>query len=1705
MKRKSLLFLLLMALGLPWAANAQETVTIGNGTSGGSQTPFNSLYGYSFTEQIYPASAITIDDETVAGTITEIRFYLNQSYTDQEMVHDIVVYMKNVTRETFTSSTDYEPVTTSDIVFDGQWTIPMNYTGWLSITLDTPFEYDGESNLMVAMDENTSGYKTRYFRYTSVTNSGISFYSDSNNPDPYNLDSFSGSKSLRSNRADMQLVIELPSTDCPNPKTLVASDVTAHGATMTWTMDDETGDYQFNLEYKKTTEGENEWERIGLGNTRTYTLTGLDAETEYNVRIQTACDPENTHWKNLIPNLTTEVACPAPTNLGVTDGSITANEATVTWTGTSNSYVVMIGEENLILNANFEDNAIPAAFTNSTSYPWTVTAGGANGSSYCATPGNKGANSSTSDLTYQVTGPCTVSFMAKVSSESGWDKGSFRIDDTEKFNISGTQDWTSYSYELTEGTHTLVWRYYKDSSGASGSDLFYVDDIVVSAGVASWTEYTTTAQTYTFANLTPNTSYQVKVKGNCGSEGYSAEVGPVSFTTEVSCTAPTGLAIVEGYPTAHEVAFTWDNEEGATWQYYILCGSYDPTFVPTDANFANNNLSTNVKSFTELPAESNGTFWLRKKCGDSDYSDIVSLNFQTLVACTAPTGLAMVEGYPTAHGVSFTWNAEEGEMFQYAMLHGTVTDFSDVNWGQAEETNSASWSNLYADYNYTLALRKACGDVDGYSQVVSIPFRTLQEPVSVPFTDDFEDGQKWVFVNGNLTNAWAYGEATNNGGTHAMYISNDGGTSNAYNNSSAAMVYATKLFTFEDGIYVFSYDWKANGESSWDYLRVALVPASVTLTAATSVPSGFSTTTLPDGWIALDGGSKLNLKSDWQSFASDETEIAAGTYMMVFAWKDDTSSGSNPPAAVDNVSITKITCPTPTDLAYSNVKSNKVDLTWTSDAQAWQICINDATNALVDVSANEVTIEEGVVTYTLTDLTEETAYTVKVRANCGSEDGVSAWTEAVSFTTVAACSVEDVTISNIGHYTADVNWTGESAEGFTVKYREAASEDALFTEDFEDAASFANWTFTSMNTANNIASGKAGRLPEGAHNGSYGFRFSSYTSADDYNQYLVSPELSVTGELKFYAKQYGSGDDIYVGYSTTTNDLDAFTWDETALALTTSWQEFTHELPTNVKYIAFHYYGNYKYYAYVDDITIGAFEVPAGEWQTVTTDENTANLNGLTAGTKYDLTVAPNCDETLASEIQQFTTVSENLKYFITEGDWGTAANWEPAGAPTIDQTVELRANATITGEAEAKSIAGTGTGEGTYTLTIDGGKLKHLNSGVRATVKKHINGYGTGVNADGKPSGYYLITNPITSSFTPSADNGFLVGNYDLYSWDYMQDLEWRNYEASAFTTINSGAYGYLYANENGTTLTYTGTINAYTGNKYRSASVATNPENYDFPSWYLLGNPYLYDAYLAGASTNGVALPYIKMNVDGDGFENVAAGTPIEPMQGFFYQGVTGATSAYVVTYEPTVQDEGKLNMNLRRGNKQLDNAILVFGGNQQLGKMTFRANSSKIYMPVEGKDYAITTAESNMGEMPVSFKAETNGSYTLSFNAEEVTFAYLHLIDNLTGIETDLLANPSYSFEASTTDYASRFKLVFATGNNSNDDNFAFFSNGSFVINNEGNATLQVIDVTGRIISSESVNGCTNVNVNAAPGVYMLRLVNGENVRVQKVVVK
>jgi hypothetical protein len=381
----------------------------------------------------------------------------------------------------------------------------------------------------------------------------------------------------------------------------------------------------------------------------------------------------------------------------------------------------------------------------------------------------------------------------------------------------------------------------------------------------------------------------------------------------------------------------------------------------------------------------------------------------------------------------------------------------------------------------------------------------------------------------------------------------------------------------------------------------------------------------------------------------------------------------------------------------------------------------------------------------------------------------------------------------------------------------------------------------------------------------------------------------------------------------------------------------------------------------------------------------------------------------------------------------------------------------------------------------------------------KHITGYG---ETDGN---WYLIASPLADNVDP-ASVGMITDDlgtnatpetstYDLYSFDQTQDMEWRNYRVNSFELVNG--QGYLYAHKTDIDLVFTGTATSGTTQEVTLHKTAES-DGLDFPAWNLVGNPFAVIAYPVEDydfyTLSGDATLIVEVN---DDFNS------IEAMEGIF---VNAENDGDVLTFttSPTTKTGKGFVLNLSQNHGLIDRAVVRFGEGRTLPKFQIKKNSTKVYIPMDGQDYAVVRSE-EVGEMPVSFKAEENGNYTLSLSALNTEFGYMHLIDNLTGNDVDLLKTPSYSFEAKTTDYESRFKLVFATGNNGNDDNFAFFSNGSFVINNEGEATLQVIDVTGRILKSENINGCANVNVNAAPGVYMLRLINGDNMKVQKVVVR
>ena len=335
--------------------------------------------------------------------------------------------------------------------------------------------------------------------------------------------------------------------------------------------------------------------------------------------------------------------------------------------------------------------------------------------------------------------------------------------------------------------------------------------------------------------------------------------------------------------------------------------------------------------------------------------------------------------------------------------------------------------------------------------------------------------------------------------------------------------------------------------------------------------------------------------------------------------------------------------------------------------------------------------------------------------------------------------------------------------------------------------------------------------------------------------------------------------------------------------------------------------------------------------------------------------------------------------------------------------------------------------------------------------VEANVNGFPFFVSGYGESEGgWKLIASPVAGSIeATTVANIFSATDYDLYYYDQGEVSEWRNYKSEPFELENG--QGYLYATKEGQTLVFRGTHNVADTYEVTLAYTEDNP-NPSKRGWNLIGNPFTVPAY--------VDRSYYTMNEDGSAIEPNAASsaTAIPACNGVMVK--AEAPNETVIFSKATrwnAPNQGGLQITVTQVDKNdssagstiADKAIISFNPGDQLGKFDFNSNAV-VYLPQGGKDYAIVSVGGDAArhvsttEIPVNFKATENGQYTISVNPEGVEMSYLHLIDNLTGADIDLLGEfplskedqgdstpqpVTYTFTAKPTDQASRFRLVFS----------------------------------------------------------------------------
>ena len=289
--------------------------------------------------------------------------------------------------------------------------------------------------------------------------------------------------------------------------------------------------------------------------------------------------------------------------------------------------------------------------------------------------------------------------------------------------------------------------------------------------------------------------------------------------------------------------------------------------------------------------------------------------------------------------------------------------------------------------------------------------------------------------------------------------------------------------------------------------------------------------------------------------------------------------------------------------------------------------------------------------------------------------GSGAMSESVTYHVECTILPFNLQTADVTATTATLTWDG-AQDSYNVRYRTPAPE---IVEDFEDADEFAaNWTVISNDNVNDDRLG----INTEKRNGSNGFRFSSYKKASDYNQYLISPDVSGAKSVELWYKPTTHSAEIFkVGYSTTGNNVADFNnnWgNEISIQSSSDWTKYELNLPDGVKYVAINYYSNYKYYLYIDDITINCGS--AGDWVNKTNVTSPLAIDGLEPETKYEWQVQGlySPETTDWSDMAKFTTnivkldatktLAENQSAYgtatkflldrtLTAGQWNTFAS----------------------------------------------------------------------------------------------------------------------------------------------------------------------------------------------------------------------------------------------------------------------------------------------------------------------------------------------------------------------------------------------------------------------------------------------------------------
>ena len=302
------------------------------------------------------------------------------------------------------------------------------------------------------------------------------------------------------------------------------------------------------------------------------------------------------------------------------------------------------------------------------------------------------------------------------------------------------------------------------------------------------------------------------------------------------------------------------------------------------------------------------------------------------------------------------------------------------------------------------------------------------------------------------------------------------------------------------------------------------------------------------------------------------------------------------------------------------------------------------------------------------------------------------------------------------------------------------------------------------------------------------------------------------------------------------------------------------------------------------------------------------------------------------------------------------------------------------------------------------------------------------------------------------------------------------------------------------------------------------------------LIGNPYQSYLDFSEFNTTNSINTYFILDADQHGYVSYTVGQSdpvapamLHPHQGFFVR-VSGSRSLqFTPSMRATTGDNFRSDtphyplVNLVCTDSQGRNDFATVeldrpeaGGGEKVSGL--HAGDASIWLHLDDLEWQTAFTLPGIHEVPVRFRAYNDGMFTLGWEVRNADFSYMHLIDNLTGMDIDCLDASEYHFEGKTTDYWSRFRLVFEytdveeneeDGPSTGSGTFAFFMGDELVVNGPSTgsaALLQLFDINGHCVFSTELYDTQSVvsPPKVAPGIYILRLTSNQVTRTQKMVI-